>query len=781
MGRLPAEREQGTGGGPEPGSGVPGFPGRDPELAGFAKGGSWNACLPSAALCVALESASGVDWRCAGATDDELTGLLRQWAAIESWAAAGRLGVIRAMMRSQDAPWLTARHHGDLPDTWDESLIHELALALVVSHGSADTTAVLAWELEARLPGIGALLADGTLTLSKARMVAEQFRVLSEDDATKAEELLLDSLSGATPKTYAQLMKLAERAACTVDPGQAERRRKDAEKEDARVQLWREQSGAAGLAGRNLPTDEALAAMASVNARAQLYRKSKAFADAAMDQLRAMAYLDLLNEVPADARIAHAQAMAAQDGERRDDGPGNEGGQRPGDSGPGDAGGGPGSVGGPGDVGGPSEDGNPGNADSPASGDTNSTPDSQGTLDSDGTPDSEGIPDSEGTPDNDCTEPPVPSQRPLPALTIPLMTLLGLAERPGEGYGLGVLDPDLCRRLAAIAVGYPASQLCVTVTDRNGFAVGHGCAKPTRAGRSQQPQKAEQQQAPRLAALPARVNLTVPATALSVLARAPDGWAFTQVEGPGPPAGYGTWILETPSGQFTVHIEPVPTFDCDHRHESHAYQPNDKLRHLVQVRDGECTFPSCSRHARESDFEHALPYHKGGRTCSCNGGARSRRCHRVKQSPGWSVSQPLPGWHQWTTPSGRSYMQGPMKYPALRHPSWHHIRSSRRSGALLLPAQGNAEARHEERGDRSGPHHRGVAAEAGHVFIAHLEREAPAHLARLDAESVLTGVQLILKRVVGLERGDLFAVDRYQERATAQFNAEALSYQSERR
>jgi hypothetical protein len=83
----------------------------------------------------------------------------------------------------------------------------------------------------------------------------------------------------------------------------------------------------------------------------------------------------------------------------------------------------------------------------------------------------------------------------------------------------------------------------------------------------------------------------------------------------------------------------------------------------VQIRDGECTFPPCSRHARGCDFEHATPHDQGGRTCACNGGARSRRCHRVKQSPGGTVTQPRPGWHQWTTPSGRSYTQGPMQYP----------------------------------------------------------------------------------------------------------------------
>ena len=110
-------------------------------------------------------------------------------------------------------------------------------------------------------------------------------------------------------------------------------------------------------------------------------------------------------------------------------------------------------------------------------------------------------------------------------------------------------------------------------------------------------------------------------------------------------------------------IEPVPTYDCDHRNESSAYQPNARLRHLVQIRDHSCTFPSCSRHARDSDFEHAVPYDQGGRTCACNAGARSRKCHRVKQSPGWNVTQPKPGWHQWTTPRGRTYTQGPKRYP----------------------------------------------------------------------------------------------------------------------
>jgi hypothetical protein len=186
-----------------------------------------------------------------------------------------------------------------------------------------------------------------------------------------------------------------------------------------------------------------------------------------------------------------------------------------------------------------------------------------------------------------------------------------------------------------------------------------------------------------LAGLPARLNLTIPATALAGLSGFTDlsgltgqnchagPWAFTPrgspvpTAGTGPPDGFGTWTLTLPGGRrFIVRLDPVPTVECDHRYETHGYQPSDKLRHLVQVRDGACTFPPCSRHARESDFEHATPYHKGGRTCACNAGARSRACHRVKQSKGWNVTQPKPGWHQWETPAGRIYIQGPWRYPA---------------------------------------------------------------------------------------------------------------------
>ena len=572
-----------------------------------------------------MEGASGEEWRCPGATHDELIGLLRRWAALEARAAAGRLGVLRALMREEDLP-VNGGHHGDLPDGWSKSLTREVALALALSAQGADHMMWLAWDLQARLPGIGRLLADGTLNYGKAKAIDEELGLLTDREAEQAERLVLAGLAeDGSPKSFTQVLKIAQQAAVTVNPEVTALRRKDAEQTRARVTRFREQSGAAALCGRDLPTDEALSAYAHVNARADEYQASEAFPDTRMDQLRAMAYVDLLSGLPASERIAEARAEAAQADLAPDEPAGPDDGHP--------------------DDGHPDDGGAPGPDDGPAR-----------TTAARTTPVRITGP----------VPPSLPAVRPRRSdLVIPLVTLLGLGDRPGEGHGLGPLDPELCRDLAAAAAGSPHSEWCVTVTDPSGIAIGHGCAGSA-------PSAAP---LPGRRALPARVNLTITSTQLEQLtratgtpgqpgARAPAMFAFIPRDDPGPPGGYGNWTLTLPGMRDrTVKLEPVPTFGCDHRRESHAYQPNGMLRHLVQVRDYQCTYPTCSRHARESDFEHALPYDKGGRTCGCNAGARSRQCHIVKQSPGWTVTQPKPGWHQWQTPGGRTYVRGPYRYP----------------------------------------------------------------------------------------------------------------------
>ncbi len=303
MGWQPGEGS-GTGGQPAPGPGAPAGASRDDRLSGFARGAQWDQCPPGPELAAVLAAVAGPEWRCPGAEPDELIGVVRRLAALESWASAAKLAVVRELIRQDDMPALARPRHGDLPDQWSDSLNHELALALAVSVQSAERTALTAWELGARLPGIAALHADGTLAYSKAKLIVETFQWLSDADAARAEAMIIPQLTGTTGKTWGQVMNLAARIASEVDPGLAERRRKAAVKHGSRVQMFRERSGAAGLSGRDLPAGETLTAYANLDARAAQYKDSGAFPGALMDQLRTTAYLDLINGRPAESRIA---------------------------------------------------------------------------------------------------------------------------------------------------------------------------------------------------------------------------------------------------------------------------------------------------------------------------------------------------------------------------------------------------------------------------------------------------------------------------------------------
>ncbi len=66
-------------------------------------------------------------------------------------------------------------------------------------------------------------------------------------------------------------------------------------------------------------------------------------------------------------------------------------------------------------------------------------------------------------------------------MTIPLATLLGLAEHPGEAARFGPLDPALARDMATRAATHPATTWCITVTNAHGHPTAHGCARPTPA------------------------------------------------------------------------------------------------------------------------------------------------------------------------------------------------------------------------------------------------------------------------------------------------------------
>jgi len=219
-------------------------------------------------------------------------------------------------------------------------------------------------------------------------------------------------------------------------------------------------------------------------------------------------------------------------------------------------------------------------------------------------------------------------------LIVPLATLLELAERPGELPGIGPIDPALARDLARAAAQNPGTTWCVTVTDGQGYAIGHGCARPER--KRQKP-----------------------------AARDGPGFAFTTAGEPGPPGGHRSWRLRTagPGPDLIVALDSIDTEPCDHRWQARGHDPGVKLRHLSEIRHATCTGPGCRRPAAQCDFEHNIPYEAGGRSCLCNGGPKCRHDHRLKQDRRWRVDQLPDATFRWTAPNGRQYTTEATRYP----------------------------------------------------------------------------------------------------------------------
>jgi hypothetical protein len=228
-------------------------------------------------------------------------------------------------------------------------------------------------------------------------------------------------------------------------------------------------------------------------------------------------------------------------------------------------------------------------------------------------------------------------------LTVPLVTLAGMADRPGELGGIGPVDPWLARDLAAAAAWNPRTTWCATVTDERGHAIAHGCGRAVPKGYKRR---------------------ETPGTS-GRTRDGPAGFSFIPEGRAGPPGGYGTWRLRTPGDgpDLIIELYRLGTAHCDHRFEANGHDPGVKLRHLAQVRHATCTSPVCRRPAAACDFEHNIPYEAGGRTCLCNAGPKCRHDHRLKQHPKWKVDQLPDGTFRWMTPSGRSYITEPTRYP----------------------------------------------------------------------------------------------------------------------
>ena len=546
------------------GPGMPGsaqtFPGEyTSPAAGFATGKPLDAAPGCAALASFADDTAGDGDRYTGATDDELLGVICAWDRVEAHASARKHAAVAELIRRRPAPGCALEGPAEMPGSWHEFAGRELGPALGVSPRDAEEILSLSADLEVNLPGTKAAFHTGILNRDKAGIIATATAFLDLDEARAAEAMVLDRAGRLTPGS---LRAAIQRAVMEVAPEKA-RQRREHEAKRTRVERWAEGSGNAGLAGRELPPAEVLAADQRVTAWAKQLRKAGLEGD--MDQLRARAYLDIL--LGTDSR----PQVSSPDGtnEPRDPAPGG-----------------------------------------PLAGVI--PPGFAGRVN----------------------------------LTVPAPTLLDLAGRPGHLAGIGPIDPDLARDLAGAAARNPRSTWCVTVTDSQGHAIGHGCARPEPATTA----KRRKPGAPGGPDPPGGPRFT-----------------FTPAGQPGQQGGgYGTWRFSTGiRGQrdMLIEIGPLTTENCDHRHQAKGHDPGVMLRHLTQVRHATCTGPGCRRPATNCDFEHNVPYEAGGRTCLCNGDPKCRFDHRVKQDPRWKAEKLPSGNVRWTTPSGRQYVTEPTRYP----------------------------------------------------------------------------------------------------------------------
>ncbi len=283
---------------------------------------------------------------------------------------------------------------------------------------------------------------------------------------------------------------------------------------------------------------------------------------------------------------------------------------------------------------------------------------------------------------------------------MPLTTLLAPRRPCGGGGGFGPLDADLVRAIVATASGNPFTSWCLTITDPDGRALGHGCGQRRskssggRGGRSSGgggwpsggpgprdgtgPPPEGTLRPPRATGTPEAAHPREapgpPGPAHSpAAARAPGDARWPGADrspgDSGPPGDHrwpGAVLLLAPPripDSLSFTITPIAVGDCDHRHESSGYQLSPRLRHLIETRSTRCTFPGCRRPARRCDQDHTQPYDQGGRTCECNLGPLCRHHHRAKQTHGWRLDQREPGVMGWTVPSGRRYITLPTSHP----------------------------------------------------------------------------------------------------------------------
>ena len=465
-------------------------------------------------------------------------------------------------------------------------------------------------------------MAAGRIDRDRARAISNATLHLPDDLAAEADKVLADA---APELRLADLQARAARLQARLDP-EGVQRRKDEARHDRRVELRREDSGAACLSGRELDPAEALAGKASIDAEA--VRLRNAGLPGTLAQIRAVILLDRIHQRSPWDRLAplpEPEPDPDADGDPGDD-PGPDPSRqlrpwpRPSDGYSG-------------------EDDTPADPDAPDDDDyddeqTAAAEDEERTREDEGRPAGfDGPPP--GSPFDQTGR-----KTPLPALiniTIPAGTLLGWSDTPADVGTWGLMDAGTARDLIEAASRHPRTRWCHTLTGPDGRAIAHACAPGSHPWPPPPPRRDG----------PSR-----------------DGPAR---DGPGPdgPGDPRLARLAELLAELNAIPEPIARGTCDHAHREDRYIPSRKLKHLIRARTARCGAPGCGAQAITSEIDHTIP-HPAGASCECNLGPLCQRHHHAKHAPGWKLQQ---------SPPRRHALDHPLR-PDLHHPP-HPVRRIR--------------------------------------------------------------------------------------------------------
>ena len=335
----------------------------------------------------------------------------------------------------------------------------ELATELVCTANYADVRLERDTALTSRLPMTLAGMAAGAISGDRADLVAAWTASLTDADAARADEILAAAAPGLR---YDQLARKAAALELKLNPEGVKARKEHAKQTRQRVEVRREDTGNASIAGRELDTVDVLGCKSYIDTVAVRIR-NYGHADGGLDAIRAYVMTELLQgrnplrmliprpKLTAAPTPTTAPPSAAEVTDPDDPGPDYPGepadpddyDEDPGDPLPGYAG----------------PDGAPAWSPEEAENARHVEPDDPGER----------------------RGPLLPTQSaPPPAnlnLIIPIGTLLGWSTTPAQAGSFGLLDPEETKALVAAASLHPRTRWAVTLTDPAGRAIAHGRAR----------------------------------------------------------------------------------------------------------------------------------------------------------------------------------------------------------------------------------------------------------------------------------------------------------------